>query len=1042
MRLRKYRLYFIALFCAVISIVGVLYFRRSLTISTSSSVQFEDNNFDPDVTLAIDKLSAGNRAKVISRVESADDAIAIVFSSMKELSVANKVLDIIKKYDLNASFFISGLEAAEYQKITTDISDSGNEVGSYSLYASKHMNELLTYEMIDDFVYSYKLIERALGEVPNLLLCNNTTYTNDILRAAYVSGFDYVVKPTNILSYQSFSDYETARNYLRKQPNGSIIEIKLDGVLDAEEFMVPDIYQSGSTALISEEDLSEVLPNEHDRVLMLVEWICKAIKEDNRSTVFLTYTSASETINRLGPRPDFLTEATALLSSNAGKLRLPENLGAMNARALSYSFYGIGNQDALINTLNRLNELRLLGTFYITEDEITSYPDAVSDIIAAGQNIGLMPTSSDNATEVCESLIAASYMLAKGFDIKTDTVIAPHGNSTRAIEEAVSAAGLKLVKADSSVVISADEFETDAAKITKNRFGELMSELKYGQNVLTRLDFYKNSNTLTSEILSLIKQHDDALLRIGNIRLLNKGRLAVETNYINTTERALSFIFYGIDNQKATNDTLARLREINATGTFFVSQDDINKYSNSISTIIANGHEIGIALTSNSDWDFFTAARTLSGVRNLINQRFGIDARLTMLPFGSATQQIKEAVSALGMSLISPTFSIVKNDNEFETSPNIILSSILRNPVTPPRRGEIIYFRLNFYKNSDTLIGDLLLELKRRYVDSVKFPGDYTGESAYNIVGLGKMMSNSDAVYSVSAIQSNIPANVISAVSAGRLDGMSKDHIVDIISKCYIGNPDIIESTRLPGFSEQDIAKLDTTGKINTGGSNTVFLTFDDWGDDKRVNQLLYVLKKHNIKAGFFIRTNYVYSNPNLLRAIAKDGHDIASHTVNHMTLSEFDQARNVYMSISEQSALSLEKELVDSYATLVSIAGDITNEKGLPVVRPYFRAPTLAVSYLGVKEVFDCGYTYMISGDLSIGDYAAASPYDIVNTLNRGVSSGEGIRRMEQGSIVVMHFSVSAQFTAEALDIYLTENSNKPEGVRVNFARLSDYLG
>lgn len=76
--------------------------------------------------------------------------------------------------------------------------------------------------------------------------------------------------------------------------------------------------------------------------------------------------------------------------------------------------------------------------------------------------------------------------------------------------------------------------------------------------------------------------------------------------------------------------------------------------------------------------------------------------------------------------------------------------------------------------------------------------------------------------------------------------------------------------------------QMDHTGIVKDVRDNTIFLTFDDWGTDASINHLLYVLRKHHVKGTFFIITWNVKNNPNLLRAIAEDGHDIASHTNRH----------------------------------------------------------------------------------------------------------------------------------------------------------------
>jgi peptidoglycan/xylan/chitin deacetylase (PgdA/CDA1 family) len=248
--------------------------------------------------------------------------------------------------------------------------------------------------------------------------------------------------------------------------------------------------------------------------------------------------------------------------------------------------------------------------------------------------------------------------------------------------------------------------------------------------------------------------------------------------------------------------------------------------------------------------------------------------------------------------------------------------------------------------------------------------------------------------------------------------------VEQMMAEGFIGNPYLA----LTGFSEGELATMDQTGRVNTGGTNTVFLTFDDWGNEATIGKLLYVLRNHNVKATFFIKTEYVVdgSTENLLRAIAEEGHDIASHTNTHMTID-----------ITPDQQETLQQNLVKSNQILASIVGDtgrLTN---------YFRPPTLAVNKLGLSTVFDCGYSYVINADVSTGDYELSTDelYDVL--LNGSIlDSGERVP-IQDGSIVVMHINTNATHTAQAVDRYLTYIESLPEGDpnKFNFARLSDYL-
>ena len=88
------------------------------------------------------------------------------------------------------------------------------------------------------------------------------------------------------------------------------------------------------------------------------------------------------------------------------------------------------------------------------------------------------------------------------------------------------------------------------------------------------------------------------------------------------------------------------------------------------------------------------------------------------------------------------------------------------------------------------------------------------------------------------------------------------------------------------------------------------------------------------------------------------------------------------------------------------------------------------AVGKRGLETVFDCGYTHAVAGYYSTGDYAAFSARALANAIKQNLRSG---------SILVMHFSDNSKYTAEALDLVLTEVENR--GSKYQFVGLNKVL-
>ena len=102
-------------------------------------------------------------------------------------------------------------------------------------------------------------------------------------------------------------------------------------------------------------------------------------------------------------------------------------------------------------------------------------------------------------------------------------------------------------------------------------------------------------------------------------------------------------------------------------------------------------------------------------------------------------------------------------------------------------------------------------------------------------------------------------------------------------------------------------------------GKHQVALTFDAGAGRGQPEEILRVLKAHNVHITFFLTGKWVEENPDAARAIAADGHEIANHSYSHPSFFKLTDAER-WAEIDKAEAL----------------IRDTTGQ----TAQPYFRAP------------------------------------------------------------------------------------------------------
>lgn len=773
------------------------------------------------------------------------------------------------------------------------------------------------------------------------------------------------------------------------------------------------------------------------------------------------------------------------LENGTAKAGLTEGVDTAE-KVVALTFEGMSDRQTTEELLELLNSYGVKAAFFIPGIKAAEDPETVKEISGAGQVIGNYSLNADkqmqnlsqaeltenfcrtnvilksitkkspelfkcNLTEYSDSLLKAAG--ASGLQTAVNSDYYLNYKSFSSVKNAsefiqgISKGSVISVKVDS--ILEQSELDKGRAKEEKN---ETVVETK---QVATRknessVDKNKKLIEVVGFLLSALKENNYRIESVYNLknseywlkvndvprdyRLLrnsNAEKKAVVTSKIYTSQPSVCYTFSGISDKSALEDVLDKLDELHAKAAFFVTGKEILEFKDNVDEIIRRGHQIcngGYGMEKSSGkMDFYAACYDIDMGERCLKQYLGSNysekENKYYMPLNTDSDgEILEAAKALGYNYvigygINPVSEKYRNMSAAQ-----IIKAYFKNTVSL-QRGDIVYFKLD-YLTEKNAAGELVYKIAAEYIK----------KATYEISALDEMLT-SNMVY--------VPSSRAHAKGSDMIKttyNYPQDRLFSLVTGNFIGSPNITTSKGLIGFSNEEISRIDKSGKIDTNGDKVIFLTFDDWGYDDNITRILNVLRKYDIKATFFVRVgngsvsyDTPMSNPNLLRAMAEEGHDIGNHTFSHM---------KVNISTGHEQTM-LQKEVVVANQEMARYIGDTGN------LKPYFRPPTLAVSKLGLETVFNCGFKYIINGDFDPHDYKAKSVGQLVNRMTEGIDINgvepditkntrpQDILKIGPGCVVVMHMQENAVYTPDALDIVIPYYLSK--GYR--FAKLSDYL-
>ncbi len=159
-------------------------------------------------------------------------------------------------------------------------------------------------------------------------------------------------------------------------------------------------------------------------------------------------------------------------------------------------------------------------------------------------------------------------------------------------------------------------------------------------------------------------------------------------------------------------------------------------------------------------------------------------------------------------------------------------------------------------------------------------------------------------------------------------------------------------------------------GVYKTDEEKTLYLTFDEGYENGYTEKILDVLKKTGVPAAFFITGDYLKTQPELVKRMAEEGHNVGNHTYKHPSMPSIEDPKALASDILTLSQAYT--ELTGKQMTLLRPPMGEFSERSLAVTRDLGLKTVLwSFAYVdwqkdavyGAQYAYDCIMPYIHDG-------------------------------------------------------------------------------
>ncbi|WP_407271260.1 polysaccharide deacetylase family protein [Radiobacillus sp. PE A8.2] len=405
-------------------------------------------------------------------------------------------------------------------------------------------------------------------------------------------------------------------------------------------------------------------------------------------------------------------------------------------------------------------------------------------------------------------------------------------------------------------------------------------------------------------------------------------------SFVYTTKKQLSLTFNGMSDASTMEEILETLDFHKIKATFFVSANKVEEFPEIAEEIISRGHEIENNSLEQQDLTNLSYEEIYNAIlesNTIIEEQTGTIPKYIRVTTVTENEDILIATAHVGLTA-AVTDGVNLHDWDMKSS-----SSFKEFIASGAKRGSILTANV---ENPDIFT-------------AIPIVAEVIANSGYEFVPLNQLMESS----------------------------YERNKLEDIPGY------NVVRKNSYDTFYNE-IERMDTDKK-------QVALTFNNWGSEQTITNILDILKDSQVTGTFFIDPVAAENNPNLARTIVENGNDIGIRTYSPIDITQ----------VSKQV---LQEELIKGFQVLTMA---IQKQTAM-----YFRPDYGIIDKESSQIVATTGIKNIALHDVDSKDWEQATTYEIVTNV---------LEDVQEGSIILLHLQDNLN-TVDALPMIITELRNR----------------